>query len=95
MIRLFGHYVSRLFLLLGAGTRVALCLCFRWAAYLRANFGEWQPEVVDLYLHSSAALYALLTSASMLAMGLYQRGLQEPAALLVRLGISFFWRRWQ
>lgn len=26
----------------------------------------------------------------MLAMGLYQRGLQEAAALLVRLGVSFF-----
>ena len=90
MIRLFGHYVSKLFLLLGGLEIALLYLCVLGGYALRANFGEFQPEITNTSLHSSAALYASLTSAAMLAMGLYQRGLQEAAALLVRLGISFF-----
>lgn len=90
MIRLFGHYVSKLFLLLGGMEIALLYLCVLGGYALRANFGEFQPQIADTSLHSSAALYASLTSAAMLAMGLYQRGLQEAAALLVRLGISFF-----
>ncbi|MCB1831662.1 MAG: sugar transferase, partial [Gammaproteobacteria bacterium] len=90
MIRLFGHYVSKLFLLLGGLELALLYLCVLGGYALRANFGEFQPEITNASLHSSAALYASLTSAAMLAMGLYQRGLQEAAALLVRLGISFF-----
>lgn len=45
---------------------------------------------LDQPIHSSAVLYALLTSAAMIAMGLYQRGLHGAAALLVRFGVSFF-----
>ena len=90
MIRLFGHYVSKLFLLLGALEIVVLYLCVCGGYYLRASFSELQPGIESTSLHSSAILFALLTSAAMLAMGLYQRGLQEAAALLVRLGVSFF-----
>jgi len=90
MIRLFGHYVSKLFLLLGGLELTLLYLCVFGGYYLRVNLGDGQTGMTDVSLHSSAALYALLTSAAMLAMGLYQRGLQEAAALLVRLGISFF-----
>ena len=90
MIRLFGHYVSRLFLLLGGLELALLYLCVFGGYVVRASFGDAEAEIAAVNLHSSAALYALLTSAAMLAMGLYQRGLQEPAALLVRLGISFF-----
>ena len=90
MIRIFGHYVSRLFLLLGGLELVLLYLCVFGGYALRAAFGSAQSDIGEVPLHSAAALYALLTSASMLAMGLYQRGLQEAAALLVRLGISFF-----
>jgi len=90
MIRLFGHYVSRLFLLLGGLELALLYLCVFGGYVVRASFGDAEAEIAAVNLHLSAALYALLTSAAMLAMGLYQRGLQEPAALLVRLGISFF-----
>lgn len=90
MIRLFGHYVSKLYLLLGGLELILLYLCVFAGVALRASFGDPETDTDIFSLNSAAALYAILTSASMLAMGLYQRGLQEAAALLVRLGISFF-----
>jgi sugar transferase (PEP-CTERM system associated) len=90
MIRLFGHYVSKLFLLLGALELTLLFLCVLGGYAIRASFFTAETGLESSSLYSAAALYAVLTSASMLAMGLYQRGLQGAAALLVRLGISFF-----
>lgn len=91
MIRLFGHYVSKLFLLLGALELSLLYGCVLGGYHIRANImGGLPPLSVDHTLHSSGVLYAVLMLSAMIAMGLYQRGLQGAAALLVRLGISFF-----
>ena len=91
MIRLFGHYVSKLFLLLGSLELFLLYGCVLGGYFLRAGMtGDLPSLTVDRALHSSALLYALLMSSSMIAMGLYQRGLHGAAALLVRLGVSFF-----
>ncbi|MCB1858287.1 MAG: TIGR03013 family PEP-CTERM/XrtA system glycosyltransferase [Gammaproteobacteria bacterium] len=91
MIRIFGHYVSKLFLLLGVLELGLLYLCVLGGYLLRSGLadGEWFLPL-DQPIHSSAVLYALLTSAAMIAMGLYQRGLHGAAALLVRFGVSFF-----
>ena len=91
MVRLFGHYVSKLFLLLGLFELLLFYLCVLGAYFLRTDFpaGDFL-SAVDPTLNSSAVLYSLVMSAAMIAMGLYQRGLQGAAALLVRLGISFF-----
>ena len=91
MIRLFGHYVSKLFLLLGVLELSLLYGCVLGGYYIRASiFGGLPPLSVDHTLHSSGMLYAALMLSAMIAMGLYQRGLQGAAALLVRMGISFF-----
>jgi len=91
MIRLFGHYVSRLFLLLGVLELFLLYGCVLGGYYLRGGMtGNLPPLSFDPTLHSSGMLYAVLMLSAMIAMGLYQRGLQGTAALLVRLSISFF-----
>ena len=92
MIRIFGHYVSRLYLLLGALELVLFYLSLVLGYLLRSGvWGGGIPNFAqDSSLYSSAALYALLMSSSMIAMGLYQRGINGAAALLVRLAISFF-----
>ena len=91
MVRLFGHYVSKLFLLLGLFELLLFYLCVLGAYFLRTDFPAGGfLSAVDPTLNSSAVLYSLVMSAAMIAMGLYQRGLQGAAALLVRLGISFF-----
>jgi sugar transferase (PEP-CTERM system associated) len=91
MVRLFGHYVSKLFLLLGLFELLLFYLCVLGAYFLRTDSpAAGFLSAVDPSLNSSAVLYSLVMSAAMIAMGLYQRGLQGAAALLVRLGISFF-----
>ncbi len=89
MIRIFGHYISKLYLLLGVLELVLLYLCLLGGYLLRSS--AWMGGVpTPPALYSSAAFYALLMSFSMIAMGLYQRGINGAAALLVRLATAFF-----
>ncbi len=89
MIRLFGNYVSKIYLYLGL---VELAVFFA-AFYLgtRVRFGWDVADIPDLApLEVIAGLFAVALSVAMVSMGLYQRGVQERAArFLVRLGISF------
>ncbi len=92
MIKIFGHYVSGLFLLLG-GLEFALFYASLLAGFsLRFSvYGDLAYAPGDALLLPSALLYASLMSFTMLAMGLYLRGQQGGGpALLVRLGVSFF-----
>ncbi|HHH40182.1 MAG TPA: TIGR03013 family PEP-CTERM/XrtA system glycosyltransferase [Sedimenticola sp.] len=91
MIRLFGHYISRTFLLLGILEFILFYLCLLAGHTIRHGLiGSGLPVEQQGSVFSSALLYSLLMSSSMIAMGLYQRGLRGTAALLVRLGVSFF-----
>lgn len=89
MIRAFGYYVSRIYLGLGLIEAVLF-----YAAYhlgVRARFG-WQlpPEMADCGVCGTGLLFALVMSLSVLAMGLYQRGVHEgEASFIVRLGAAF------
>lgn len=89
MIRLFGYYVSRIYLFLGvleAGIFFAAC-----QLGVRVRFGWTLPDELDASSVSFVALvFAAVLSAAMIAMGLYQRGVQEhDAGFVVRLGIAF------
>ena len=91
MLRLFGHYISKTFLLLGVLELFLFYGCLLGAYVIRTGLNlRFLEQPPGSEIHSSAVLYALLVSSSMIAMGLYQRGLQGAAALLVRLGVSFF-----
>jgi sugar transferase (PEP-CTERM system associated) len=90
MIRLFGHYVSGLYLLLG----VLEAMMFFGALYVGVlfRFDFNIPEVSDYTgdVFTTALSYSASMTAAMIAMGLYQRGIQGgEAGFLVRLGISF------
>jgi len=89
MIRLFGYYVSKIYLFLGvleAGIFFAAC-----QLGVRVRFGWALPNGLDTTPVSVVALvFAAVLSAAMIAMGLYQRGVQEHAAgFVVRLGLAF------
>jgi sugar transferase (PEP-CTERM system associated) len=89
MVRVFGHYVSRAYLLLGLGEFLACTVALVAGAYLRF---QGPPEVLaeDTYpLWYTAVLYAALVVASMISVGMYQRGLRPSGGLLVRIGLSF------
>lgn len=91
MIRLFGHYVSKTFLLLGVLEFVLFYLCHLTGYFLRHGL-IISSISLDLQgsVFVSAFLYSALMLSAMIAMGLYQRGLTGTPALLVRLGVSVF-----
>lgn len=89
MIRLFGHYVSKTYLLLGL---LEFLICFYsliLGFYVRFQFDESQMPKAAGALWITATLYALVMSLSLMATGLYQRGLSLTAGFLVRVGLSF------
>ncbi|MGD2081600.1 MAG: TIGR03013 family PEP-CTERM/XrtA system glycosyltransferase [Chromatiales bacterium] len=89
MIRLFGHYVSKLYVVLGILELglfyVALLIGFQ-LGYPGAGLADIPP---DLPLFAAAGLFAVILSSAVVAMGLYQRTTPEGSAgLILRLGIS-------
>jgi sugar transferase (PEP-CTERM system associated) len=89
MIRLFGYYVSRIYLYLGIVEAVVFFAGFHLG--MLARFG-WNltDDLSTASLSGMALVFAGVMSAALMAMGLYQRGVQErEAGFLVRLGIGF------
>jgi len=88
MIRIFGHYVSKTFLLLGV-----LEFCFSVLALLGGVYARFDLSLSEVsglpFIWTTAVLYAALVSSSMLSVGLYQRGMPFSGGVLVRLGLSF------
>lgn len=89
MVRVFGHYVSRAYLMLGLVEFVASLLSLVFGAYLRFDGDLSRLEEGGYSLWYTALLFAGLLSASMVSVGLYQRGLRLSGGLLVRIGLSF------
>lgn len=89
MIRLFGHYVSKLYLLLGS-VEFLVAFCSLLAGYYmrfshRGSVFAEAPEALGY----TALAYAVSMVISMISVGMYQRGLPFSAGLLVRIGLSF------
>jgi len=89
MIRLFGHYVSKLYLLLGAIEFLVMFYSLLAGYYMRFTIDESGLVDTPETLSYTALAYATAMTISMISVGLYQRGLPFSAGLLVRLGLSF------
>jgi sugar transferase (PEP-CTERM system associated) len=89
MIRLFGHYISKTYLLLGLLEYLVAFYALPLGLYARFGFdpGRFPEDVSNLWVTS--AIFALSVSVAMTAVGMYQRGLVFTAGLLVRLGLAF------
>lgn len=91
MIRVFGYYVSKVFLLLGLWEALIFFASLYLGAFLRFSAGaghmlNWNSGTVA----ATAFVFTPIMSFSMIALGLYQRGVQEQAAgFIVRLALSF------
>lgn len=88
MIRIFGHYIPRSFIVLGAVEFVVLILSVYLGVGLRfmgvpEGLAEVQP------IAEKAWLFALVMGGAMVAVGLYQRNFREGmGGMLLRVGIS-------
>ena len=89
MIRLFGHYVSKLYLLLGVVEFLVMFYSLLAGFYMRFSLGELRAPETPEMLPYAALAYAASMTIAMISVGLYQRGLPFSAGLLVRLGLSF------
>ncbi len=89
MIRIFGHYVSKLYLLLGVVEFLVVFYSLLAGYYMRFSLGDYTPAETPDTLSLTALVYAAAMTISMVSVGLYQRGLPFSAGLLVRLGLSF------
>lgn len=89
MVRLFGHYISRHFLLLGAVELMLFFLALLVGHLVQHPFEYFQRAVAEQYLLVVAAIFAVVMLISMVSMGVYQRGLQDRADLVLRTGLAF------
>jgi sugar transferase (PEP-CTERM system associated) len=89
MFRLFGHYVSKLYLLLGVVEFLVMFYSLVAGFYMRQTVVDLELVEAPGGLVYTALAYATSMTISMIAVGLYQRGLPFSAGLLVRLGLSF------
>ena len=89
MIRLFGHYVSKLYLLLGVAEFLVVFYSLLAGFYMRFPDSGLSLADAPESLTYTALAYATSMTISMISVGLYQRGLPFSAGLLVRLGLSF------
>ena len=89
MFRLFGHYVSKLYLLLGVVEFLVMFYSLLAGYYLRFSHSGSLSVDVPYTLTWTAAAYAASMTVSMMSVGLYQRGLPFSAGLLARIGLSF------
>ena len=89
MIRLFGHYVSKLHLLLGVVEFLVMFYSLLAGYYMRFSAGGDLLRDIPETLSYTAVAYAAAMTISMIAVGLYQRGMPFGAGLLVRIILSF------
>ncbi len=91
MIKLFGYFISKSFVLLALLEIFTFVSSVWFADYYRRHFAAVQDPDGLPGLGNHASLYTLIMMASMFALGLYQRGVLERASgFLIRLLIAFF-----
>jgi len=88
MIRIFGHYLSKTYLLLGLLEFLLFFFAIGMGHYTRFGL-DAEPSAIAGTNELTASLYALLLVSSMTSVGLYQPGLTFNSSLLVRMGLAF------
>jgi sugar transferase (PEP-CTERM system associated) len=89
MIKLFGYFISKSFLLLAMLEVLTFISSVWFSEYYRQNFSH-NPRGDITFVAQHVVLYTSVMLASMFALGLYQRGVLERASgFLIRLLIAF------
>lgn len=89
MIRLFGYYVSKSYVLLGAIEATVFFAAFHLGALVRFGW-NLPPNLTPGGLSLTGMVFAFVLSVAMMSMGLYQRGAHErEAGFVVRLALAF------
>jgi len=89
MIRIFGHYMSKLFLLLILVEYMVCHASLYAGAKLNSYYLGSTLSVNPDALHSQAAIFALSIVLSMTSVGLYQRGQIMGPSMLLKMAVAF------
>ena len=90
MIKLFGYFISKSFLLLALFETLCFVSSIWFADYYRQNFSSLAGTSLGSGVTHLATIYASVMLASMIALGLYQRGVLERASgFIIRLLLAF------
>jgi sugar transferase (PEP-CTERM system associated) len=90
MIKLFGYFISKSFLLL-ALLEILSFIASAWFSDFYRQYFVSNPQGGLSFLTRHMVLYTSVMMASLFALGLYQRGVLERASgFLIRLLIAFF-----
>lgn len=89
MIRFFGYYFSKTYLYLAVVEAAVFFVALNVGGRVRLGWA-FTEELEDANLFAVGLLFAAFMTTAMVAMGLYQRGVQGlGAGFLVRVGVSF------
>lgn len=90
MVRIFGYYLSKAYLILALWEAVIFSTSLVLGNMLRFQSTLPVPTAEGDSVAITAALFTVVMSSAMTAMGLYLRGVQEHAArFIVRLAVAF------
>jgi sugar transferase (PEP-CTERM system associated) len=89
MIRIFGHYMSKLFLFLILVEYMVCHVSLYAGAKLNSYYLDSALSVSPDTLHSQASIFALSIVLSMTSVGLYQRGQIMGPSMLLKMAVAF------
>ena len=89
MIRIFGHYMSKLFLFLTLAEFVICNLSLHAGIYFQRIYDGVLPNIQPETLNSISSIYAVSIVLSMTSVGLYQRGQILGPSMLLKMAVAF------
>ena len=89
MIRIFGHYMSKLFLFLTLAEFVICNLSLHAGIYFQRIYDGGLPPVSVDTANSISSIFAISIVLSMTSVGLYQRGQTLGPSMLLKMAVAF------
>ncbi len=89
MIRIFGHYMSKLFLFLTLAEFVICNVSLHAGIYFQRIYDSGLPQISVDTANSISSLFAASIVLSMTSVGLYQRGQTLGPAMLLKMAVAY------
>lgn len=89
MIRIFGHYMSKVFLFLTLAEFIICHVSLHAGLHFSRTFGNVELDLVTDEINGVAAIFASSIVLSMTSVGLYQRGQAIGPSMLLKIAVAF------
>lgn len=89
MIRIFGHYMTKLFLFLTLVEVVICIVSIHAGIYFQQVYGNLALQIPVEKINSVSAIYAIVMIVSLTSVGLYQRGQILGPAMMLKMAVAY------